>query len=128
MLGNSGLGDEDMASEISLSSDSNNSHHDSGADEPPALPTSPIIADDGWKNPDMELGDAVDYQEERAEFEEENDEDWWNVFCVPDPEEAVEEIEDDAQEFEELLHWIDNEMDLEVAQNSKSPTTQISMC
>jgi hypothetical protein len=81
----------------------------------------------------MELGPEVDeanhYQEERAELEEEDDEDWWNEFCVPDPEETVEEVEEaeeEIEEFEELLNWIDNEMDLEVARDSKPPATHAS--
>jgi hypothetical protein len=119
-----------MASEISLSSDSNDSHNIFNAGKPPASPIQPII--DSWDNPDMELdpepNDAIQYQEERAEVDDEDDEDWWNIFCVPDLEEAVEEIEDDMQEFEELLHWIDNEMDLEAAQNSMSSITYNLMC
>jgi hypothetical protein len=120
--------DNEMTSEISLSSDSNDSCHGSDADELPAphIPTQSTILDDGWDNPDMEVdpesNEATQYQGERVEIDDEDDEDWWNMFVVPDPEEAVEEVEDDVQEFEELLHWIDNDMDLEVARNSKPST------
>jgi len=38
---------------------------------------------------------------------------------VAEPKGPVEENEQDAEEFEQILNWIDKEFDLEVAQNSK---------
>ena len=76
---------------------------------------------------DEQPDDALQYQEERAEIDEEDDEDWWNEYCVPEPDGDIEEVNDDAEAFEELLHWIDNEFDLEVAQNNTYLVTHISI-
>jgi len=50
-------------------------------------------------------------------YDSKEDEDWWNEFCVPEIEPLQEIDKDKAEEFEDLLNWIDNEFDLEVDQN-----------
>jgi len=50
-------------------------------------------------------------------YDSKEDEDWWNEFCVLEIEPLQEINKDKAEEFEDLLNWIDNEFDLEVDQN-----------
>jgi len=52
-------------------------------------------------------------------YDSEEDGDWWNEFCVPEIEPLQEIGKDRAEDFKDLLNWIDNEFDLEVAQNCK---------
>jgi len=121
--------DEELTSNYSISSVSDDSNQDN---KPPSAFSPPQNFDDAGSIAGMELDEqpdeALQYQEERAENDDEDDEDWWNEFCVPEPEEAIEEVNDDVEAFEELLHWIDHEMDLEIAQNSKHLATHISIC
>ena len=63
------------------------------------------------------LEDASNYQCEWV-YDDLEDDDWWNEFCVPEPE-VFTENDEEAEEFEEILNWIDNKFDLEVAQNCK---------
>jgi len=67
---------------------------------------------------DAELDKAFAHQEGRV-YDKNDDDEWWNEFCVPDPKDPVEVDEEEAAEFEEILNWIDKEFDLEVARNSK---------
>jgi len=123
-----GTHNDQIINEISLSSDGTASDH--GTDHGVALGNVPSLeiwddhislADDGGMDDVMEvdegLEEAFNYQQERV-YDEQEDDDWWNEFCVPEPEDSMEE-EEGAEEFEEILNWIDNEFNLEVAQNRK---------
>jgi hypothetical protein len=112
----------ELTDEFSLSSDD-----PSSGDDPNPLPLpvidEPLPVFDGFPAEEpMELNQTIDeaiqYQQERV-YDEIDDDDWWNEYCVPEPEGFVEEIEQDREEFEEILNWIDKEFDLEVAQNSE---------
>lgn len=121
-LGNS-ADEAELIDEILLSSDDTSSQldpdHDQASDatSPPTFHEAP---DDTLANDAMQVDDetntALEYQQERVY----DDDEWWNEFCVPEPEGLFEEDEQDAEDFEEILNWIDNEFDLEVAQNSES--------
>jgi len=54
--------------------------------------------------------------EERV-YDDSNDEDWWNEYVVPEPEQDLMVDDSELEEFDELLNWIDADFDLEVAQN-----------
>jgi hypothetical protein len=61
--------------------------------------------------------DALDIP---AMIEDEEDEgEWWDQYCVRDTAPTVEAGAEEAEDFEELLRWIDQEMLLEVSEGCK---------
>jgi hypothetical protein len=111
--------DDTIMEDILLSSQSTLSQTHSDPGDPPEHPSPTAFADFGPNDDEIFIRDneeANRYQNERI-YDSEGDEDWWNEFCIPEIEPLVEVDEEEAEEFEELLNWIDNEFDLEVAQN-----------
>jgi hypothetical protein len=65
----------------------------------------------------MEPQDDCDHLDEPLRPEEpQEEEEWWEEYAVPD-ELTVEAGEDELREFEDLLEWIEAEMELEIAEN-----------
>jgi len=118
-----------LTDEILLSSDDTSSQPDSdhyqapGATSLLAFDEAPPYIDDIPANDAMQVDDetnpALEYQQEHV-YDNNEDDEWWNEFCVPEPDGLFEEDEQDTEDFEEILNWINNEFDLEVAQNSES--------
>jgi len=109
--------DDSIMEEVSQSSESpSNSHSDPRNHEYPA-----DFGDFGLDDNAVLLQDIVeaDMDQDEQSYDSEEDGDWWNEFCVPEIEPLQEIGEDEAEDFEDLLNWIDNEFDLEVAQNCK---------
>jgi hypothetical protein len=60
-------------------------------------------------------------EEEELRLEVSDDEEWWMQFEVVAPEEENEGIPDnEAEDFEELIDWMDREMFLEVERDGES--------
>ena len=122
-LGNAS--DDDMLlDESSLSSSSTCSQSDSQPGGP-LEPLSPFPAHDdfgmGFDNTLDQDDESADlYQHERV-YDSEEDDDWWNELCVQETEhELLVALEDEEMEdFEDLLNWVDNKFDLEVFQNGE---------
>ncbi len=61
--------------------------------------------------------------------EEVDEQPWWNQYEVENPQPEVAVGQDIAEEFEGILRWIENEMELEISENcqyivySSSPDT-----
>jgi hypothetical protein len=83
------------------------------------------IPDTGFDTPgeaeapllDEEVEEELEYQTNRT-YDDDDDDDWWNEYCIPELEPTVEEDDGESEEFEELLCWMDDELDREIGENS----------
>jgi hypothetical protein len=112
---------DSLMDDLSHSDDNTSSQSDNQPEDPTEPPSPPAFVDfemgfDNSLTQDDGLADS--YQNEHI-YNSDKDDDWWNELCVPEPEQFVELGAEDMEDFEELLNWIDNEFDLEVAQNGE---------
>jgi hypothetical protein len=63
---------------------------------------------------DEEVGEELEYQTNRIY----NEDYWWNEYCILELEPTVEEDDGGDEEFDELLRWMDDELDREIGENS----------
>jgi len=83
--------EDELAADLSISSDSSGPYHVLPADRPAAFVPPKnfdphIFFDDASMELIEDVDDGLRYQEEMV-YDDEEGEDWWNEFCVPDLEE-----------------------------------------